>query len=194
MLNRREITEYCVYKLDLNDFEITNQGVNVNGDVWFNDMLLDKIPFKFNKVNGNFLCHQNKLLNLQGAPNIVTGDFYCQSNRLSTLYGGPMQVGGNYYAYANWISNLYHSPLIIGGDFLLMDNNISSIYNNFDINVSGQVLIDVIDLPNEFIKMRKLDFRTFLKYQRHFEVWNNKKKLNITSFDMLVEEIKDGLL
>lgn len=173
---------------------ITSDGVNVKGDVWLYDYGLKKLPFMFNKVDGNFYCHKNKLTSLLGAPNIVTGDFLCNNNQLTSLEYSPKVVGGNFYGYENSIKDLFYAPLSVGGDLQLYDNDISTLYNPFDINVSGEVLIDCIDLPKEFSKVKKLDYRLFLKYQRHFEIWNADQDFDPLAFKLLVEEIKDGLL
>lgn len=189
-----EISKYCQERLLLKNFEVTSNGVNVKGDVWLYDYDLKKLPFMFNKVDGNFYCHRNKLTTLLGAPKIVTGDFLCNNNRLTSLQYGPKEVGGNFYAYENFIRDLFYAPLSIGGDLQLYDNDISTLYHPFDINVLGDVLIDNIDLPKEFSKVKNLDYSLFLKYQRHFEVWDADQEFDPAAFKLLVEEIKDGLL
>ncbi len=194
LMFRSQIEEYCRTKLRLNDFTFTPDGVNVRGDVWLFNQNLRELPFHFNEVDGSFYCHKNRLTTLMGAPRIVTGDFMCNGNNLKSLQHCPKHVGGVFYAYENFIINLFYAPLTVGKDFLLRDNDIESLYHPFDINVGGDVMIDNMDLPKEFSKVKNLDYRLFLKYQRHYEVWDADQQFDPESFKLLVEEIKDGLL
>jgi hypothetical protein len=49
------------------EFKISNWTLNpdgtidVDGNVYINDKVLDKIPLKFGKVSGNFNCFNNNL-------------------------------------------------------------------------------------------------------------------------------------
>ena len=52
----------------------------------------DKLPIKFNIINGDFDCASTLLENLEGSPKEVKGDFECNLNMLKTLKGGPKKV------------------------------------------------------------------------------------------------------
>lgn len=67
---------------------------------------LTKIPIKFEKVLGNFICKNMGLTSLNNAPTTVTGDFDCSNNSLKNLFGGPEYVYGTYYAMNNVIESL----------------------------------------------------------------------------------------
>ncbi len=49
------------------------------------DKNLEKLPLKFNKVNGHFTCGYNKLESLEGSPIEVNGNFYCHNNKLTSF-------------------------------------------------------------------------------------------------------------
>lgn len=55
--------------------------INVTGNVWLNDLGLEKLPIKFGKVGGDFDCSNNKLTSLEGAPKKVGCEFYCTDNK-----------------------------------------------------------------------------------------------------------------
>jgi hypothetical protein len=50
----------------------------------------------FGHVSGHFLCANNQLTTLVGAPQTVDGGFYCYNNQLTTLAGAPQTVGGRF--------------------------------------------------------------------------------------------------
>jgi hypothetical protein len=60
-------------------------------------MNLNKISIQFNKVDGEFICSNNKLTSLEGVPKEVNGDFGCYKNNLTSLKGIPGKVNGDFY-------------------------------------------------------------------------------------------------
>jgi len=57
-------------------------SIDVKGDVDLIRQNLNKIPFKFNKVNGNFWCSLNYLKSLKGSPKKVGKIFNCWDNKV----------------------------------------------------------------------------------------------------------------
>ena len=51
---------------------------------------------KFGKVIGDFICDNNKLTSLEGAPQEVGGKFDCRDNQLTSLVGAPQEVGEDF--------------------------------------------------------------------------------------------------
>ena len=76
------------------DYSVDVVGTTINIDV--EDCPGGKLPFKFNKVAGNFNCIQCELTSLEGCPNEVGMDFDCSRNHLTSLKGGPKIVYGYY--------------------------------------------------------------------------------------------------
>jgi hypothetical protein len=74
----------------LKKYKITNYTisedltVDVKGNVYLSSKNLEKLPFIFGKVTGNFDCSENKLTTLKGAPLSVGGKFDCSYNQLTT--------------------------------------------------------------------------------------------------------------
>ena len=112
--------------------EVHEDGsVSINGDVRFMDKdinasnlvgkTLNKIPFKFRKVTGDFICYNCELISLEGAPREVGGDFGCSYNKFTTLKGAPEKVGGDFYCFNNikkyQLTSLEGAPEFIGGEF-----------------------------------------------------------------------------
>jgi len=76
------------------DFGIKNYtreddgSISVDGNVDLMSQELKRIPFRFMKVTGNFICRCNKLKTLMGCPRKVGGAFSCADNMLKNLVGG----------------------------------------------------------------------------------------------------------
>lgn len=122
-----------------------------------NGNALTKIPIKFEKVLGNFICKNMSLTSLNNSPTTVTGDFDCSNNSLKNLVGGPEYVYGTYYAMNcgieslkgiytvknlnisnNRLTNLdstggKQQNLLITGDGNFSNNLINSLDSNIDI-------------------------------------------------------------
>jgi hypothetical protein len=88
---------------------------------------LTKLPIKFNKVGGNFICNDNELTTLEGAPKEVGGDFLCSRNELTSLEGGPESVGGDFICRNNQLTSLQGAPKKVGGDFYCSRNELTSL-------------------------------------------------------------------
>ena len=68
-------------KMNIKNYTINKDGVDVKGNVEISNRNLVEIPIKFNKVGGDFYCDNNKLTSLEGAPEKVGGSFYCYNNK-----------------------------------------------------------------------------------------------------------------
>ena len=75
------------------EYRITNYTINsdgsidVDGNVDLFNYNLNKIPLKFNKVNGYFDISHNNITSLEGSPKIVTSWFDFSHNKLTNLKG-----------------------------------------------------------------------------------------------------------
>jgi len=82
----------------------------IKGDVYLNDIFLNKLPNLSNvKIIGDFTCSNNNLTSLEGAPKEVDGGFYCGGNQLISLEGAPQKVENFICSYNN-LTNLKGSP------------------------------------------------------------------------------------
>ena len=102
-------------------YELKNGLYNIEGDVILNESV-EKLPFKFGKVTGDFFCNNNKLTTLEGSPNWVGGSFCCFRNRLISLEGCPTIVRGNFSCEVNKLKSLKGCPTRIGGNFYCDEN------------------------------------------------------------------------
>lgn len=94
------------------------QTVTVVGDVDLRGLGLKRLPTSFVHVTGDFLCDDNELDSLFGAPKYVGGDFSCSNNHLRSLEYSPKKVGRNYDCRNNRIVSIDPSYIdYIGGDF-----------------------------------------------------------------------------
>jgi hypothetical protein len=100
---------------------IENGLVSCTGNVKLRHwQLVSKSPVQFKSVGGNFLCHDNQLTSLTGAPQSVGGNFLCHDNQLKSLAGAPRVVGGWFDCSGNrWLESLTGAPHLIDGKFYL---------------------------------------------------------------------------
>ncbi len=109
------------YEFDENGF------LNVFSYVKISSMKLNKIPFKFGKVDGSFYCSCNNLTSLKGAPQKVDGSFYCGYNNLTSLEDAPQKVDGDFECNHNNLTSLEGAPQKVDGYFDCNHNNLTSL-------------------------------------------------------------------
>ena len=78
-------------------------------------------------VDGGFLCSNNELASLEGAPSHVGGSFYCSRNKLTSLAGAPSRVDGGFYCSHNTLTSLEGAPSHVDGNFYCSDNELASL-------------------------------------------------------------------
>jgi hypothetical protein len=139
ILNRFKI-RMLLNKYDIKNYIINSDlTIDVNGSVVFEELeltnykneFIERIPFNFNKVEGNFYCAKNNLKSLKGSPKYVGGNYNCSYNNLSTLDGCPVYIGGMLNFKRNSIHNLDVAPKETVNGFYADQNPISDILDHF---------------------------------------------------------------
>jgi hypothetical protein len=107
--------------------EVHEDGsVSVDGNVIFHSNFgktkMDRVPFNFREVTGQYACPRLELTSLEGSPRIVTGTFDCSDNALTSLKGAPEIAKGNFYCLANRLTSLIGAPREIGKGFYCHNN------------------------------------------------------------------------
>lgn len=137
-----------------------DRSVDVVGSVNLsNSGYLRKIPIKFNKVSGDFICmYKNSLESLEGCPVEVGGSFNCShSGKLKNLVGSPKKVGGNYFCFYLNVNSLHGATTDVKGLF------------NCDWCLSlDKVEDEIVHNPELFRSWRnsKLDILEFIQKRR----------------------------
>ena len=105
------------------------KSYDCGGDVKVSeDIVIDgKLKIRFGKVGGDFVCSNNRLTSLKGAPQEVGGSFHCSRNNLTTLEGAPNKVGRHFYCDNNRLTSLEGAPNEVGGYFYCRNNNLTSL-------------------------------------------------------------------
>jgi len=182
-------------------YNITEYSINADGSIDAKQHIdLDsfpiiEIPINFRNVYGGFYCCDLPLTSLKGAPIYVQGDFHCSNTKISSLVGGPKIVDGNFSCNRSNVTNLTGIPRKIGKDFSMVGNHslLSTYSGEIDLEVNGKIIMFMnYNLPN-LVQENQSHIRTILRYQRHFEIWNGDLTLNIDNFNILLDEINDGL-
>jgi hypothetical protein len=173
--------------------QTTNEILGYNGDIVLTNKKnfttkepITDIPFKFNTVNGNFICRDMGLTKLTNAPDIVTGNFDCANNNLRSLTGAPKQVNGEFNAANNKITSLegipassggitlrqndissldisYPVSILNGGDFNVSNNDITSLLSG-DITVDGEFNVSRNKLTNSELNLQQCLIRVRTKF------------------------------
>jgi len=144
-------------------------------------------------VGGYFMCSTNKITSLIGAPNTVGGDFLCYANKLSSLVGSPVSVHGSFKCLDNKIITLEGAPHTIGRGLYCSNDYLISIYSgDTDIEINMEFECSRHILPQLIVDNFK-HIKLILKFQRYFEIWDDKISLNVKNFNDLISEIEDGL-
>ena len=114
-------------------------GDVIKGDVDIMNKNLKKITdildFSKIEVTGNFLCYDNQLTTLEGAPRRVGMGFYCNNNKLTSLEGAPQEIGffttnsrgGTFNCSNNKLTSLKGAPQKVGGGFYCDNNQLTSL-------------------------------------------------------------------
>ena len=77
-------------------YEITDDlEINVVGNMFFN-VSLEELPYKFNRIIGDFDVSNSNIKSLHNCPNMVMGDFDCSDClNLTSLKGAPTVIGND---------------------------------------------------------------------------------------------------
>jgi hypothetical protein len=100
-----------------------DNSVTVDGNCRVQEkIIMEKLPVKFRRINGDFGCVKNGLESLVGFPTWITGNFYCGGNNLTSLVGGPIFVTGSYNCVQNKLTSLVGVATHIGNWLLCSEN------------------------------------------------------------------------
>jgi hypothetical protein len=126
--DNRKIDSICD-KYNIKNYTINQDGsIDVDGNVSIEVRReLTKLPLKFGRVSGDFICRCNQLTTLEGCPNSVGGYFDCQDNQLTTLEGCPESVGDSFLCQYNNLTSLKGCPSNIEGNFVCHDNELTTL-------------------------------------------------------------------
>ena len=153
------------------EFGIKNYTLNDSGRMDVNDHVnlseknLSKLPFKFGRVSGDFVCSYNKLVSLSGSPQWVGGSFCCDHNELVSLDTCPEYVGQDFICEHNKLGNLTNCPHHVGGNFVCNDNDIKDIFGLSriimgNVSINNNPVYELLTLVSERARihfMRKIN-------------------------------------
>jgi hypothetical protein len=109
-------------------FDVETDGtITFRGSLDLRNRKLRRLPdLSGATVEGDFLCGDNQLTSLKGAPKVVTGNFDCGGNSLTSLRGGPEEVGSCYGCARNFLADLKGAPREVAS-MDCSDNNLLSL-------------------------------------------------------------------
>lgn len=111
-MTEQEIHNICK-KLKIKNYTINSDGsIDVDGDVILSGLVKGKIPIKFNKINGYFICRQSELTTLENSPRYIEGSFNVDDNKLTNLENSPISINGYFSVENNNLISLIGSEKI----------------------------------------------------------------------------------
>lgn len=189
----KKYIEYFDYNININEskawldsMNIKNYTINkdltvdVDGSINISYKKLNKIPIKFNIINGDFVCSNNKLKNLIGCPNIVKKTFSCNDGELTSLEGCPKEVGKIFWIANNKLTSLENCPTSVGGRFWGQLNPLESIKGlneKFDLN-NLKLEDDTFDITNNIV------------LEKDYLKWNWLESILTSNPDLITYHIK----
>ena len=123
-----EIRSLCV-KYSIYNYTINDDGsidVEHSVDLSYAITKMNKLPLKFNKVNGSFDCSNNNLETLEGSPKYVKNMFNCQYNKLTNLHFAPKK-SESFICNRNMITSLEGCPESVEKLFYCQENNLTTL-------------------------------------------------------------------
>ncbi len=133
---KRKLSSY-----NIKNYQIKDDGsVDVDGDVRIIGTNLDKLPIKFGRVTGYFLCFNLGLKTLEGSPYYVGDSFDCSSNKLVNLKYSPVEVVKHFDCSNNNLKSLEGLSSEIGGNLYCPFNNLKEL--DSVSNIEGEINCD----------------------------------------------------
>lgn len=176
---------YHIMEYIIND----DKTISVEGNVNFSNYVMrDKLPLKFKRVTGNFMCPTG-LLSLEGCPEEVGGNFYCSNNKCSLQYG-PKFVGGMYTCSNMGLTSLEGSPEEVGSDFTCKFNNLKTL-KYMPKKIEGVINVIRNPLPEEFFNMDDEFIKHVVKWQDDYSIWNKDDTLNKHRYEELLKDLEE---
>ncbi len=184
MMKYRKFLEstYPSYKLeqdcktyDIKNYTINSDGsIDVDGDVFIAGWRLPECPLKFNIVNGDFDCSDNRFTTMKNFPKKITGWLNASDNDLVCTKDIPQEIGGSinlsfnklekltnipkvvneFVVVTNKLTTLVGGPEEVNGHFKVGDNQLRTLEGSpkkvqGDFNVYGNKLYTLVGGPNE---------------------------------------------
>ncbi len=143
--------------------------VNIKGDVNICNQKLEKIPFQFYHVDGDFDYSDNNLISLKGSPLYVGRNFYCCYNQLKSLEYCPQFIVHNFDCSNNLLTSLEYFPGIVKQGVYLDHNTQLLKYKkeSHDKHINNMT-------DNDFFNQRDFKFWQQFHLQENFQKQNNQ--------------------
>ncbi len=183
---KRLRTKYLCKKYGIKNYTINKDGsIDVDGHVNLkcgsscnglelgpihSSKILEKLPLRFNIVNGNFDCSFNKLSSFDGFPKKINGDLIIRGNKFTSLNGCPsigyskldigFEVVGRLDCRDNKIISFdgYRDDIWLWGKTPFLGNPINNMWNLFKD-------VKLIDLFNDYDIIRDENNPCVIKYR-----------------------------
>jgi len=140
-LNKNSIVSICK-KYRIVGYNINKDGSIDTGSIDISNIHLEKLPLKFNKIDGYFIFDSCDLKSLKGSPIEVNEFFSVSNNKLTSFEYAPKTIRGFFYCDYNNIKSFEYFPNYIGGDFICYDNPISEVWDLFRDTTKIELLND----------------------------------------------------
>ena len=158
---REEVIQVCK-RYGIEDYTINDDlSIDVDGDVELYRQRLEYLPLKFNYVDGNFNCSNNKLKTLEGSPKTVGGNFDCSYNKLKGLEHFP-EVSGDIDIRYNAVYLLLYTFINKADTFMIED------FIDYEIVRNGDTVM--LDRLQTFIRDNDLEMPDLEEIKKEYKI------------------------
>lgn len=142
----------------------SNGEIDVDGDVYMENMNLTEIPVKFGIVCGNFICTNNKLTTLKNYPHTmgVTSFFHIYGNNLTEYFKSIKESDFTWWEKLDWLWILEEYPFLINIAKRYLSGDILDTIL-FRISQTKEFYVDNNIVVNNNVKLTKEQIK-FLNY------------------------------
>ncbi len=189
-LNKKHAIQNKLFDFHIKKYEILEDlSVNVFEDINFYEEKFSILPFKFNVIEGNFICDSLKLKSFFNFPKIIKGNCSLKDNPIMNWQHFPEEIQGNLFLQNTLIKNLqnFHSSVkgliyfnqhIDFTNYDLSQNHLCVLNNNFDILLSKYPKIEqFITYKNKLSIISTEQLRNYFLYMDYDKTVDVKKKL-----------------
>lgn len=197
------LDNYRKYGLNPKYVKTNKDGtIDYKGYIYWHDLAMDKMPFKFNKVYGDFNVENCSLTTLEGAPVICLNSFNCRGNNLTSLKHCPKEVGGDFNCSYNnltsidtmpekiglgvnfsnnQIKKLEHLPSTLNGSLICVRNNLTSL-EGCPKTIGGNLTMSFNSITD--LKHQQIDVGGYVSFV------NNKPRLALSDLKAVIRAHK----
>lgn len=138
--------------------------IHASGNIDLSNNQIDKLPYKFGSIDGDFNISNCDIGSLSNAPYEVKGDFIVSNNPIKTLLNCPEYVGRNFDIQGcNQLTSFLCGPQEVVGNYLSTGNQYLKLINKIPTKM-GRFCHIITDKKQSLLGLENEYFQTTTHY------------------------------